>query len=293
MSGKADTIARSAGLAGILWVLAATIFMTSMHAIVRYLGGQIPPIEMVFFRHAIGFCLLAPFILRPGSGAFRPTRIGLHVVRAGLTMAAMTAWFYGLAVVPLAEATALNFLATLFTGIGAVLVFGETMAARRWGAVAIGFAGALIVLRPSVVAVTTGALAVIASSALWEVSLLLLKALSRTDSPVTIVVLNYACVVAFSFGPSLLVWQWPTAEHLIWLTVMAAIGTCGHLAMAQAFKLTEATVLMPFEFTRLIWAAIVGYLAFAEIPDLWTWVGGAVIFLAGTYMALGERAPLR
>lgn len=260
----------------------ATACSSSMHGVVRMLAAELPVLEIVFFRHFFGLLILLPWMsYRAGFAALRSESLSLHVLRAGLGFAGVATWFYGLSLVPLAEATALNFLSAIFTSVGAALVFGEIMSGRRWLALIIGFAGALAILRPGLQAVTLGAGIVILSSALWAASLLILKRLSGTDRSSVIVFNMYLFLSLFSLIPAAFVWRWPAPTDYAWLLLMGAVGTIGHLALARAFRLADAGALMPIDFTRLLWAAAIGYLAFAEIPDLWTWLGGGLIFAAG------------
>jgi drug/metabolite transporter (DMT)-like permease len=252
-----------------------------MHGVVRHLSTEIPVFEMVFFRHLFGLIVLLPWMGRVGFASLRSERLSLHAVRAALGIAGIVTWFYGLALVPLAEATALNFLSTVFTSIFAVLFLGEVMGGRRWIALGIGFAGAAVLLRPGVEAISLGSMVIILSSVLWAVTLVILKRLSGSDRSSAIVFNMYLFMTLFSLIPALVDWRWPSPTDLAWLALMGTVGTAGHLALAKAFQLADASALMPIDFTRLIWAAVIGFLAFAEIPDRWTWIGGGMIFAAG------------
>lgn len=267
-------------------MLVATGCSTSMHGIVRLLSAELSTFEIVFFRHFLGLLILLPWVrLRAMTSAIRSERLSLHALRGLLGFIGIATWFYGLSVVPLAEATALNFLATVFTSAFAVLFLGETMSARRWMALTLGFAGAFAVLRPGVEAVSLGAAIIILSSALWAVTLIILKRLSATDGSITIVFVLYFFLSLFSLVPALLHWHGPSFAALGWLSLMALVGVIGHLSMTKAFQLADASALMPIDFTRLVWASAIGYIAFAEIPDRWTWGGGALIFAAGLLAA--------
>jgi drug/metabolite transporter (DMT)-like permease len=188
------------------------------------------------------------------------------------------------------DATALSFSAVILTSLGAVVFLKERVGLRRWIAIAIGLAGTLIILRPGVQAVSQGSLMVLLSTMLWSCSLLIVKILSRTDSSVTIVFYSAVYFTPLSLIPALFVWQWPTVEQIALMVVIGVLASVAHLGMAQAFKEADATVVMPLDFTRLIWAAGVGYFVFGEFPDLWTWAGGAVIVASAVYIAYRESA---
>ena len=147
----------------------------------------------------------------------------------------------------------------------------------------------LIIIRPGYVAADTGALLVVGSAALWAVAMLLIKIISRTDSSVTIVAWMGVFLCLFSFGPALWVWQSPTMEDIVWLVLIGLTGSIAQVSLSQSLKLTDPTALMPLDFLKLIWTALIGVWFFAEIPDAYTWVGSTVIFLAGLFIAHRER----
>jgi drug/metabolite transporter (DMT)-like permease len=176
----------------------------------------------------------------------------------------------------------------LFTTVTAVVVLGEVIRVRRITALAVGFAGTWLILRPGVVEMELGSILAILGALGWGVSMIIVKILSRTDSAISITFYG-----ALFFSPIALIaaipfWQTPTLVELAWLAAIAVFATLVHLCANQAIKEADLTVLLPFNFVNLIWAAIVGYLVFAEAPSIWTWIGGALIFVASTYLAIRE-----
>ena len=213
------------------------------------------------FSCANAFALLAiaPWILRVGVGnTFATPRLGLHGIRGIVATISTAAWYYGITVVPLAQALALNCLAAIYVTIGAVLFLGEKADARRWMAVLTGLFGAWIILRPGFQAVSTGSMIIVCSAAGWGATMLLIKVLARTDSPLTIVVYLYVFNLVYSAVPAALVWETPSLTHVVWLVVIGVLSSVGHLAIAQAFREAEATAVVPADFTRLAWAALLG-----------------------------------
>ena len=276
---------------GIGFMVTFALLISVAHGLVRHLSAEIHPFEIAFFRNVITFLWMVPLIMRPGrsgQAVWKTTRQGLHVVRGFLGGSAMLVWFLGLSMVPVADATALSFGAVLFATIGAILVLGERSDTRRWLAVAVGFVETFIILRPGVQEITPGTLVVIASTVLWASALLCIKVLSRTESSVTIVFYVGLYNTPLTLIPALFVWQWPSLEQLAILAAIGSLAAIGHLAIAQSFREAEATVVMPFDFTRLIWAAGFGFLVFGEFPDLWTWVGGGVIAASAIYLTYHE-----
>jgi drug/metabolite transporter (DMT)-like permease len=274
---------------GAALVLLSTLAFSAMHASIRQVSLGIHPFEVAFFRNVFGLVALAPFFFRYGLKPFKTKRLGLHFTRGVIQSVAMLGFFMALSMTPLAQVVALNFVAPLFASLGAVLFLGEAMRMRRWIALMVGFAGALVIIRPGYIPLDLGPVLVIAASALWAGAMVVIKSLSRTETSLTLTVYMGIFLVPPTFIAALFFWTWPTPEQFLWMLWIGIVGTIGHLSMAQAFREADATAVLPFDFTRLIWASIIAYFAFDEVPDLWTWVGGFTIFAAVTYMAMRER----
>ena len=277
---------------GPLLMLAATAVLTCMHATVRHVSDGMHSFEIVFFRNLFGLVAILPLALRAGIGNLKSRQPGLQLLRSAFGLVAMFTWFYALSVVPIAQATALSFTSVIFGSIGAALLLGERMRLRRWSAVLAGFAGTLVILRPGFGDVDPAALIVVLSSICWAGALLTVKRLSATDSVVCIVTWNSILLTVLSLPVAIPVWVTPSTEQLLWLSLIGLLATLGHLAMTGAFKASDATVVFPVDYTRLLWATVIGYLAFGEIPDIWTWIGGTIIFTSTTYISYRE-ATLR
>ncbi len=285
----ADALAaRRSNTLGVLLMAAATAVLAGMHALVRHVSAELHPFEIAFFRNLFGLVVVLPLLLRTGWAGLRTRQPLLHGLRGLLSVTAMLTWFYGLSVVPIAEATALSFTAVLFASLGAVLILGERMRLTRWVGILLGFSGAMLILRPGWQQMDAGVLIVLVSALAWGSATVVVKRLARTDSIVAIVGWMTIAITVASLPPALMVWQWPTPVQLFWLGAIGALGTAGHLAMTKALKVADTTVVLPLDFTRLLWASLFGYLAFAELPDAWTWAGGAVIVLGATLVIYWE-----
>lgn len=274
---------------GILWMLAATLLFVFMHAAIRHIANDVNPFEIAFFRNLFGLIFLMPVFLRHGMAPLRTQNFRMHFLRAILNLINMVAFYFGLGLTPLAEATALNFTAPLFTTLLATVFLGETVRIRRTVALAVGFVGAIVILRPGIAAINPGALFVIFAAVIWGGIMIMIKVMSRTDSSLTITVWVLILMTVMSFPPVLVVWQTPTLVELGWLVFIAIVGTIGQLMLAQALKEADATSIMPIDFFRLIWAAALGYFLFTEIPDAFTWAGGVMIFGSATYITFREK----
>ncbi|MEE2778660.1 MAG: DMT family transporter [Acidobacteriota bacterium] len=276
-----------------LLVAAAGLGFSSMHAVIRFLSSDLHPFQIAFFRNLFGLIALSPVLTRRGLTPLKTDQIRLHFGRSCLQIVSMLSFFYALTLTPLARVSALSFTAPLFATIGAVVFLREEIHARRVVALLVGFGGAMIVVRPSL-EMEPGVMLVLGSSFGWSIALLAIKVLSRKDSSITLAMWMGIFMAPLSLIPALMVWRWPAPGDYFWLALMGTVGMTGHLAMAQAFRETDATVALPADFTRLIWASLFGYFIFNETPGLATWVGGSIIFASTTYIAIREaRAAQR
>lgn len=282
-----------ANVQGMAWMFLTTIMIVTMHTFIRDLTTQLHPFEVAFFRNFFGAPIAIFLLVRYGWGLFRTERIRVHVVRSVGHVCAMMMFFFGISMTPLATANALAFAAPLFAAALAMLFLGEVFRWQRWAALLFGFAGTLVILRPGFAQIDTGPLLILASSFIWGSILVVIKSLGRRDAPPTIIVYMVAFMVPLSLIPALFVWTWPTWEQLGLMFVMGMVGTAGHLTLAQALRLADTVVVLPIDFFRLIWASIFGFFLFAEVPDVFTWIGGVMIFAGATYLAFRERLESR
>ena len=273
--------------AALLMFLSCIVFSITM-SVIRHLSASIPPLELVFFRNFFGLLAIVPLFFRTGFAPLRTKRFGLHVLRGLSTLVAMVGFFTAIAVMPLTDAVALGFTTPLFVTIGAVLFLSETVRLRRWTATGIGFLGAMVVLRPGFAEVSVASLLLLLSAAAVACSMILIKILSRTESVRAIIAYMGLLVTPASLIPALFVWVWPSVEEFGWLVVLGTLATAGHLCVARALALADATAVMPIDFTKLPITALIAYVAFSEVADVWTWVGAAVIFGASIYIAHRE-----
>ena len=259
---------------------------------IRHVGSDLNPFEVVFFRNLFGLLVFVPWFLRRSVALHRPRRIKLYLIRAVIGIVTMTSWFHAVTLMPLAEATALSFSTPLFATVVAVVMLHEIVRARRWTAILVGFIGAMAILRPGSGVFEAPALLVLGSAASLSVSIALIKLLARTESAEAIVTYHTVMLLPVSLIPALFVWQWPTVEQLLWLVALGAFAQLGTFLVTRALALADASAIMPYDFIRLPFTALVGFVAFAEVPDTWTWVGAAIIFSSSFYIARRE-AQLR
>ncbi len=277
----------SSSLRGVLWMLAATVWMAGMHGAVRHVSATVHPFEIAFFASLFGLLVVAPSFVRSGLAPLRTQRLRLHGVRSVFHVIAMFAYFFALGMAPLALVTALAFAAPVFATILAVPLFGENVDRRRWLAILAGFAGILVVLRPGTDTPEAGAVVALGASVVFSGMLVTTKALSRTESSITITSYMLLMMVPMSLVPALFVWSWPDGETMLWLVFIGVASAFGRLFLAQALREAPTHVVMPVDFCRLIWVTIIGYFVFGDVPDPFTWVGGAIIL--GSIAAIVHR----
>lgn len=278
---------------GVIMMCASTVAFAFMHFSVRVASSELHPFQIAFFRNLFGLAFLLPLLIGPGFAQMRTSRIGLHALRGVVNIAAMFLFFTALSITPLAKVTALSFTAPIFTSVLSVVILREQIRLRRWTAIGLGFIGMLIILRPGFAVVETGALLVIVSALLWSLALIIVKTLSRTESSVAIVAWMGIFLSVFSIGPAIWVWKDPTLWAWGWLLFIGFAGSVAQVCLSQALKETDPTAVMPFDFLKLVWAALLAFWFLGEVPDEMTFVGAAVIFGAGLYVAHRERAAAR
>lgn len=266
----------------------STIAFSLMHACVRNLSGELHPFEIAFFRNAFGVVVILPWFLRYGTSILSTKRFGLHSVRAGLNVIAMLCFFFALSITPLSRVAALSFTAPIFATVLAIVILGEKVRLRRWIAIAVGFAGTYVAIRPGFNEVDLGSILVLVQSVAWAAALITIKILGRTESSITIATYMVLMMTPLSLVPALFYWQTPTLDQLGWLLAIGVLGTLGQLLMTQSLKEGDTTVVLPVDFFKLIWASALGYWIFAEVPDRFTWIGGIMIFASTAYIAYRE-----
>jgi drug/metabolite transporter (DMT)-like permease len=235
--------------------------------------------------------------VRNGGRSLRTTKIGFYTLRAFVAFVSMVTWFIGIAYVPLSTATSLNFTAPLFATMGAALILKEKVRARRWTAIALGFVGVVVILRPFG-PVEASMFLILVSAATAAMGSITVKFLLRTESPEAIVCYMVLYVTPVSLVPALFVWTWPTATVWLWMLLLGLFGVIAHLSMARALAVADQSAVAPFEFMRLPYAAFLGWIFFGETTDAWTWAGAAIIAGSSLYVAhrearLARVAPAR
>ena len=260
---------------------------------VRYAAEQVHPFEVAFFRNlfAVGFVALMVFP-KEGLSVLRAQRPGMLTLRAFVNTIAMLLWFYSVPLIPLADLTALGFTAPLWATVMAAVLLGERVRARRWTATAIGFAGALVILQPGFKELHWASYLVLASSACWGLTVILVRGMTAYERPNTILFYQVVMMSAFSLLPALYFWTTPPASAWVFMVTLGALSASAHWCHVRAYSMQEVAALQPLDFGRLPLVVIAAWLLFGEVAGSEVWLGAVIIFGSGTYISYRE-AQLR
>lgn len=286
------TLPISRPLLGVFLMLGAMAVLPGIDVIAKMLGQQaIPVLQIVWARLAIGAVLALPPALRAGGqGALWPARPGYHAVRSLFLIGATFSFFLSLTYLPIASALAIFFVQPLIVTVLSAVVLREQVGPRRWAAVAVGFIGTLIIIRPGVVEVNPGSLLALAAGAFLACYFVLTRAIAG-QAPAVVTTFQtsliggviLSCIVPF-------VWVHPTGVQWLLMVALAFIATFGHLLIVKAYDHAEASLLAPLAYTEMITSVLLGWLFFRDFPDLWTFVGVAILIACALYISMRERA---
>ena len=275
-------------------MIVAAISFTMMLFFVRYLEGRYPSIQVVLFRALAGLIFIIPIITRHGLSGLQTKQFPMHVSRTAFALAAMFFFYYGVAYVPMSDATAFTFIIPLFATVGAALVLREKVDLPRWLATVFGFLGTLIIIRPGTAELSIPVLAMLLSAVFYAGSWLSMKILTRTETASLIVLYMNLMIVPLALIPTLVIGKIPNPTDFIVLIGVGLTGSFAHFCQARAFSFADASAVMPFDFLRLPMAVGWGWFFFAEPTNTWTWVGATVIFATTYFIAWREsRQKLR
>jgi drug/metabolite transporter (DMT)-like permease len=274
---------------GALWVIFSMATLTGLTACAKALSMKgMHPFQVVFFRNMFAAIVFSPLLYYRGFALFETGQLQTYGIRCLVGLMSMLFWFYALSQIAIGEVTAITFLTPLFGTLGAIIFLGEKVRARRWTALAVGFLGALIILRPGVSPLSFGHIAALISSLFAGFSAIMVKQLTARDDPNKIVFLTHLFLVPMSLLPALFVWTWPTMAMVPLLFGMGISATLGHASLVRGYSMMDASLALTFEFAKLPFAALLAFWFFNERIDLWTWVGAFVIIGSATYIARRE-----
>ena len=282
-----------------LWLLASAALFTFTGVLVKWLGQTLHPFEISFFRALVALAVIMPILSRRGGllAGVKTSIPLLQVTRGVVGSVAMFLGFYAIVALPLAEAQAISFSRNLFLVPLAAFILSEVIGIRRALAACIGFVGVLIMLRPGVgdgslgLALSIGAMAALGHAFLVALATVLVNIASRYDGPVTLMFYTNVVALVLIAIPTYFVWQTPNVVELFMLVAMGLLATLSHNCFIRAFALGEASAIAPVDYSRLVFAAIAGWLVFGSVPDLYT-ISGAAIIVASSFYIVRREAQL-
>ena len=271
----------------------SAVFFGCMAVTIRLASKQLHPFEIAFFRNLFGFAFALPLLARHGLGLLRTDKLHMYFMRCLIGIVSMLAGFWAIVNLPLAQAISLSYSTPLFVTIGAVLVLGEIVRARRWTAVLIGLLGVLIIVRPFDDSFTAGSLVALLAAAASAIVALSIKVLARTEKPDAIVLYTTIFWIPMSLLAALFVWEIAVGITWLWIVLAGALGTLGHMCWTRALQIGDASMLTPISFLQLPVVAVFGYLLFDESLDRWVILGALIIFASNAYIARREALLAR
>lgn len=278
-------------LAGFIWVTLATALFACLAAFAKAASQSgLHPFQIVFFRNLFAALIFMPLLFTRGPSLFDTGQLKLYGLRCCVMLMSMLLWFTAISKIPLGQVTAISFLNPIFGTLAAIVFLREVVRARRWTAMAVGFLGAMIILRPTSSELDIGHVTAVLSAVTGGMAAVFIKQLTARDDPNKIVFLTHIIMVPLSLVPALLVWSWPPMSVVPLLLGMGLCATLGHLTMVRAFAAMDASLVLTFEFTKLPFTALIAWLAFGEVVDAWTWIGATIIFASAVYIARREAA---
>ena len=272
----------------VLLMLFSTVLFGLMAVVIRLASETQHPFEIAFFRNLFGLLFTLPLLFKHGPGLLKTSKLPLYLLRCAIGTVGMLAGFWAIVHLPLAQAVAISYSTPLFVTIGAVWVLGETVRARRWAAVLIGFIGVIILLHPDADTFTGASLVALLAAVMSASVAISIKFLTRTESPDAIVVFTTALWVPMSLVPALLFWQTPSGITWLWLVLAGLFGTVAHMCWTRALQLGDASILTPISFMQVLVVGVFGWWLFDESVDHYTLIGALIIFGSNLYLAHRE-----
>ena len=262
----------------IFLIITSVFFGTVMLSFLKIAQEDVNVYVAGFFRFFLGLVIILPYIIKNKDVVLKTTHLKQHFLRAILGLPAMLLYFSALVLLPIEKLTAISFVVPLIVTILAVFFLGEKIYIYRTLALILGFSGMLIIIRPGFVDISIGVYMVLFSALLWSVNIIITKKISKDDSAITILAYQSIFMSLLSFFIVLFFWEMPSIKTFIYLILAAMCGTVLHLTLNHAFKLVDVSMTQPYSFLNLVFASIIGYFVFDEIPDLYTWIGAIIIF---------------
>ena len=283
----------TAGTRGMLWMLGAALFFSASVGFVRYLTDSMSSFQVVLFRQILGFMCMLPWLVRSGLAATSTARLPMHTLRSALSYLGMACAYTSYTLIPISDGVALQFTTPLFTTVFAILFLRELVGPHRWAAIFIGFVGVVLIAKPGFAAFSWGIPIALAAAAFYAGSNVVNRALSRTESTPVIVFYSFFLQIPMAAIPAAMSWTTPGWDAVLPLIGFGFVAIAAQWCLTRSLAVADASLVEPVMFIRLPIVSAIGYVLFAQVPDMWVWIGAAVIFVSTWELARREAAHAR
>ena len=274
----------------ILLTISASFFAVLMEALIRAAQYDSNVYTIGFLRFFFGLLIIFPYLVKNKFTTYKTRNLKFYIVRGLFNIPVMILGFGALIYIPFEQFKAMNFLSPIIVVLLSFLIFREKIYQYRILALIIGFLGTLIIIRPGYVEFNIGTIMVLVSLTFWSFIIILSKYVSKDDSPITMVSYQYTLMTFFALPLAIYFWETPSVYSILYVFIGAISGTILHLCLGLAYKYADLSVTQPIWFSGLIFGSGFGYFVFKEIPDLWTWIGGIVVFSSVLIITYNERS---
>jgi len=268
--------------------LISTLTAAIMVSGIKILSNDLNPFILAFYRCFFGVIIILPFLFFQKFSDLKTKNIKLQFLRCSINIYSMISWFIAIGTLQLEKAAAIGFTTPLFTTLLAIIFLGEVIRFHRITALIIGFIGILVVIRPGFVTIEPGVLWLLSAALSFSFVLIIVKKLTKKDTSLTTAFYHMLFLTPPTFLISLFYWESISFNHFMILCVVAIAGFITQVTSNQSLKMSDTSFVMPLQFTNLIWLSFIGYALFSEVPNLWTWIGGSIIFSAVIYITFRE-----
>ena len=274
----------------ILLTVSGSFFAVLMESLIRSAQYDSNVYTIGFLRFFFGLIIIFPYLIKKKFIPYKTKNFKFYFIRGLFNLPMMILGFGALVYVPFEQFKALHFLSPIIVVLLSFIIFREKIYMYRILALVIGFIGMLIIVRPGIVDFNIGTIMILISLTFWSLIIIVSKFVSKDDSPITMVTYQYTLMTFFALPLAIYFWQMPSLQSLIFVFIGAISGTILHLSLALSYKYAELSVTQPVWFSGLIFGSAFGFFVFNETPDVWTWIGGIVVFSSVLLITYNERS---
>ena len=287
-SGLAALSKSPSVVTGLVIAVIAMFLFSLTHTSVRLMSDTMTAFQIVFWRMLVSMAMLMPWYAWQGFGLLKTRRPGMHALRAAVNCGGMLLWFFAIAVVPLGKAVAIHFVLPIFVMVLAVIVLRERVGIRRMSAALVGFGGVLLVLRPNEFGIGWPEIMILGSALCYATTVIFLKYMVKSETPLALTFYTNFFILLFTIPPTIWFWVPPSVDDIFPILAIGVTGTFAPLLYTTALRIADASIIAATDFLRLPITAGLAFALFGEVPDIWVWIGGGIIFLSTWYIAVRE-----